>query len=360
MKKQLFLIAGAVLTLASCSKDEPVSTNNGNAIDFRAAMQTRAAETTTANIDKFFVTAFDKNDATFFADVKFEKDDQYFTSTPSYYWPSDGSTLSFVAYSPSKAELNNSLRIDSKIGPTIVDFSPNVDIADQVDLIAATATGSKSDESTGVALTFQHLLSQIEIKAKNTNEGYIYKVQGVRIGKPFGTGSFAFVGGDSWNENGWRLGADDTKANYEVTYEAAKTLNETAVSLMDKDGDNAMLIPQQLNPWDYTKDKTNIHNGAYLAVKVQITTKDGARVYPVASVGDYDWVAVAIDTKWDAGKKYIYTLDFTNGAGKVDPEKPEPIDPEDPFKPGEDIFESAIKFTVDVTAWVNATEDIEM
>ena len=71
-------------------------------------------------------------------------------------------------------------------------------------------------------------------------------------------------------------------------------------------------------------------------------------------------MAVAIDTKWDAGKKYVYTLDFTNGAGKVDPEKPEPTDPTDPDNPGEDIFGGAIKFTVSVSAWVNAAEDIEM
>lgn len=73
----MFLIAGAALALASCSKDEPVSTNNGNAIDFRAAMQTRATATTTANIAKFFVTAFDKNGANYFSDAEFTKDGSF-------------------------------------------------------------------------------------------------------------------------------------------------------------------------------------------------------------------------------------------------------------------------------------------
>lgn len=50
----------AALAMASCSKDESTGINNGNAIDFRAAMQTRASETTTANITNFFVTALDK------------------------------------------------------------------------------------------------------------------------------------------------------------------------------------------------------------------------------------------------------------------------------------------------------------
>lgn len=128
---------------------------------------------------------------------------------------------------------------------------------------------------------------------------------------------------------------------------------------MAVEDDNAMLIPQQLTAWTPDTDKTNTNKGAYLAVKVNITTKDGARVYPVASVGEYDWVAVAVDTNWQPGQKYVYTLDFSNGAGKVDPEKPMP-GPTDPFKPGEDVLGSAIKFTVTVTPWTPASEDVTM
>lgn len=91
MKKQLFLVVVAALAMASCSKDESTGINNGNAIDFRAAMQTRASETTTANITNFFVTALDKNNANYFSDAEFTKDGAFFTSTPAYYWPSDGS-----------------------------------------------------------------------------------------------------------------------------------------------------------------------------------------------------------------------------------------------------------------------------
>ena len=63
-----------------------------------------------------------------------------------------------------------------------------------------------------------------------------------------------------------------------MTYEGSeKTLTATAVSIMAKDGDNAMLLPQELTAWDSENDKTNDAKGAYLAVKVQITTKDGYR-----------------------------------------------------------------------------------
>ncbi len=101
--------------------------------------------------------------------------------------------------------------------------------------------------------------------------------------------------------------------------------------------------------------------GGGLAVKVKITTAAGARVYPVSPNVDYDWVAVPINTNWEAGKKYIYTLDFSNGAGKVDPEKEvDPSVPEDHYEPGDNILGGAIKFTVNVTGWTDQPENIGM
>lgn len=352
MKKQLFLIAGAVLALASCSKDETTGVNHGNAIDFRTAMATRAAETTTASLTKFFVTALDKENANFFTDVEFTKQSSTFTSDPAYYWPKDGSELDFFAYAPSAKDLGATVTINSTT-KTLADFVPAAAIADQKDFITANAKGSKANEGTGVQLTFGHKLSQIEIKAKNGNEGYVYKVQGVRIGKPVSKGTFDF------GTSAWTLGTD--KTNYAVTYEGSeKTLTATAASLMATANDNAMLLPQQLTKWDSENDKKNDAEGAYLAVKVQITTKDGARVYPAVVVGDYDWVAIPVDTEWEVGNKYVYTLDFTSGAGLVDPEKPEPVDPTDPFEPGDPILGSPIKFTVEVTPWADANQDLDM
>ena len=352
MKQKLFFIAVAAMGMASCSQDESTGINNGNAIDFRAALGTRAVETTTANLDKIVVTAIDKNDANYFTDAEFTKNDAFFTSTPAYYWPGDGSDLSFYAYSPAASDLGATVTINSTT-KTLVDFSPKANIQEQKDFVTANATGNKTNETAGVALTFEHRLSQIEIKAKNANEGYVYKIQGVRIAQPVSKGTFDF------SNNTWSLGTE--KVNYEVLYEGAeKTLAADAQGLM-ADGGNAMLLPQELTAWDAENDKSNANKGAYLAVKVNITTKDGARVYPVTSVGEYDWVAVAIDTDWQPGQKYVYTLDFSTGAGKVDPEKPTPSDPADPFKPGEDIQGSPIKFTVTVTDWADGgAQDITM
>lgn len=352
MKKQIMFMAMTAMLIASCSSDDVVSTNTGRAIDFRTSVGTRGTETTTDNIKEFYVTAIDANNANYFTDLKFEKEAKstFFVSSPLYYWPVGD--LKFDAYSPSATDLGATISISST-AKTMTGFSPATAIKDQKDFVTAYATGNrKNNESSGVKLTFAHQLSQIEIKAKNTNTGYIYKVVGVRIGKPVSKGTFTF------STNTWSLTTTE-KANYAVEYTTdPRPLTADAATMMSTANDNAMLLPQQLEPWTPETDKANTNNGAYIALKIQITTKDGARVYPAK--GEYDWAAVAIDTKWEAGRKYVYTLDFSNGAGKVDPEKPKPVDPTDPFKPGENILGKPIKFTVEVTDWVPADKPVEM
>lgn len=352
MKKQIMFMAMTAMLIASCSSDDVVSTNTGRAIDFRTSVGTRGTETTTTNIDKFWVTAIDGAGANYFSQQEFTKDGEFFTSSPLYYWPAG--ELKFFAYSPSATDLGGALTI-SNTTKELKDFSPATEIAEQKDFVTATTSGTRAaNETKGVKLTFAHQLSQIEIKAKNTNTGYIYKVVGVRIGKPVSKGTFTF------DTNKWTL-TTTKKTNYAVEYTTPppRILGAEAATMMGTANNNAMLLPQQLVAWASATDKTNNANGAYIALKIQITTKDGARVYPAK--GDYDWAAVAIDTNWEAGKKYVYTLDFSNGAGKVDPEKPKPVDPTDPFNPGEDIFGKPIKFTVTVTSWTDAAQpDIKM
>lgn len=57
---------------------------------------------------------------------------------------------------------------------------------------------------------------------------------------------------------------------------------------------------------------------------------------------EFGWASVPVGVNWQRGKKYVYTLDFTNGVGIQDPEDP---------RPGTPIIGDGIKFSVSVTGW---------
>ncbi len=342
MKKSYFIMALGALALASCSQDEPVSINESDAISFRPAIGTisRATETTNANLSEITVASF-LGDATFFPAMQFTKgSDGFFTSTPAYRWPGDDSELSFYAYSPETPGGTIDLTPDTK---TLTGFSPAAELGDQIDFITSKATGTRTaNEASGVELTFNHQLSQIEVRAKADSEIYTYKITGIRIAEPVSKGDYDFT------TDAWTLGTD--KAIYEDTYTTPINLSADATSVMGQGG-NAMLIPQQLTAWDPTTDATNTAEGAYLAVKLQINTVAGAQVYPFPTSPECQWAAIPLNTNWQAGKKYIYTLDLTNGAGYVDPHDP---------KPGDPVLGGPIKFTVDVVDWVDTPMDLPM
>ena len=114
---------------------------------------------------------------------------------------------------------------------------------------------------------------------------------------------------------------------------------------------NAILIPQQLVKWDPESDPTNTAKGAYLSIRLQINTVAGAQVYPFPSNADCTWAAIPIDTNWEPGKKYVYNLDLSKGAGNVDPHDPDP---------GKPVLGGPIDFTVDVKDWAPQNQDVPM
>lgn len=344
MKKTFIIASAAILAsgLASCTNDEPVDSARigENSISFRSTMGTRSTEITNANLDEINVAAF-LGDTQFFNDTKFTKgSDNYFTSVPEYNWLGDDSELTFYAYAPSSVSDMVTLTPEEK---TLTGFSPAANVADQIDFITANATGKKStNEQTGVPLTFDHRLVQIEVLAKTDNTAYTYEVTGVRVGEPVSKGDFDFT------SEAWTLGSD--KAIYDETYTTPVKLGSTAQSVMGTEG-SVMILPQQLTAWDPTGDAANSAQGAYLSIKLKINTVAGAQVYPFPSNGDCDWAAIPINTNWEPGKKYIYTLDLTHGAGYVDPHDP---------NPGTPVLGGPIKFTVDVTDWVSNDVNLPM
>lgn len=361
MNKMIYLCAAAALTLASCSNDETVEVAQQKGISFRAVtgLNTRASEVTTDNLSAIKVTAFwDKNNDKydgFDTEVDYVKNGGVFNSAVSKFWPKDeNETLSFTAFS------NNWMgtkTITNKNNISVSGVAINADVDNQADMVYVTGmTGTKAaNETNGVALELEHALSQIQISAKSDNTVYTYQVKGIRIANVDGQADFDVVTG-KWSNN------DANDQVYNVTYDNAITLDGTAKTIMKAKGNNLMLLPQgATTAWNVDADQTNTNKGTYISVLLRIT-KGADNVFPAEGTDTYGWAAVPASFTWVKGNKYVYTLDFTNGAGRVDPVDPgTDVDPgnKDPDK-GDKILGDPIKFTVTVTPWNPQENNIGM
>lgn len=357
MNKSIFWCAAAALALASCSNDETVEMAKGDAINFRTSvgLNTRASQFGTTDLErvnKLYVTTFKADGSELFEEKEYSKGADGWTG--GQYWGKETSLNFYLTY-PKLSEWKEGAKL-TRDNKTITGFTVKDAVADQIDFVAAQTTAQKA---TSVAVELQHVLAQIQINAKSDNTNYKYKVRGIRIHNAYSTGDI-----DLSNQNWSNWSA---AKNYEVTFTNPVILNGTAQSIMG-DAGNAMLLPQTVEAWngtDKSDDTVTPVKGSYISVYVNITTSAGDAVYPGGSTAaneTYGWTAVPVKFEWTKGNKYIYTLDFTNGGGKVDPVNPGPsVDPgnTDPDKPNP-ILGDEIKFEVTVKDWNDIASDKPM
>lgn len=377
MKKNFLFAAVALAAMTSCSNDEVVNVNNGDAISFRASLDkaiSRGAETNLQNLKAFNVTAVG-NGKNYFTNLGVTSDDQgsNWKTGSTYYWPSFD--LKFFAYAP-QTGIGTVNITDAE--QKIVGFTPKQNVAEQQDLVVAYNTGTRqANEGNGVALNFKHALSQIAVQAKCLNSNIKIEVKGIRIVNAATGADFTFPTEQTLQnyalpQSQWgNLSGENNPSKAYKIEGTPVVLGETSKSLMFDQG-NFMLIPQRLTPWASNTTLT----GAYLSVLCRISNIDGENevlLYPLATadnlqVGKYAYSAVAIDTNWEPGKKYTYTLTFCGdggGAGRIDP-NPEIDNPNvDPNPiPGKDkgdlILGKPIKFTVSVDPWQEESKEITM
>lgn len=368
MKKAFYMMAAAAIALSSCSSEETTDVAKSSSITFRTSvgLNSRGAELTTDNIEKMWVSAFNQdNGNSLFSDEEFTKDkapgSTTFAPVNAQYWVK-GIKYKFVAISPVKT--------DWPVAPVIIkdqvtctDLKPAENIADQKDLVIGAVNATSANHSTeGVGLTLNHILSQIQIKVKNTNDKIVYRIAGIRIvnvGKNKGTLTYNTTN----NTSAWDLTSGE-KVTYTNTFTPIELDGTTDKQNATLTGDNggAMIIPQTITPWDGKKvtDTEHYNGGTYISLLLNVKTKNGLYMYPSQAEGEnsFGWVAVAVpNNKWEIGNKYIYTLDMSYGCGKVDPVEPNPdgggtVKPgdKDPDK-GENVFGEVIKFKVTVKDW---------
>lgn len=367
-----------LVAMSSCMEDEVLERNQGNALAFRASIDKALSRSGDGNVtdlgklQEFKVTATIDGQSNYFTDMMVNKTPgDAWTTAATYYWPSYN--LGFYAYAPTNiggVSINDA-------GKKITDFAPNKDVNQQIDLLVAYNTGNRTDnELSGVALNFKHALSQIDVQAKCSNPNIEIVVKSIRFVNVKTKGSFTYPAQTTTagNLDGcWAPGGDlSSGADYKASFEQSKEVTlESNPKSINSSKNNFMLIPQKLTKWE----KTSAANGAYIAVLCRISSKDGntkTQLYPELN-GDnatkFGSIIVPIDTNWEAGKKYTYTLNFCGdggGAGLVDP-NPDTTDPNVDPKPkpgsegGDPVLGNPIKFTVSVEEWVDApAQDINL
>ena len=371
----------AAAAMSSCSNDKVVDEVEGSAISFRTSLdrlQTRGTVKTLANLESFNVTAITSGNETYFKDVTVSSSDNgnSWATSGNYYWP--GKKLQFFGYAPTSGIGTVTINGTTK---TIADFSPAANVADQVDLLASTSAAQSSGT---VAMNFKHILSQISVKAKCSNSDVTIKVLGVKLGNIGSKGTFTFPTTETTSDYTWSTPwnlSDAATASYMVgamSDGSAVTLeSETAKSIMSE---NFFLIPQTLTAWGGSTATTGAYIGVLCNIKVANGSNAGTdyktvQIYP-ETADKYAFAAIPINTTWEPGKKYVYTLDFcgtgtttTGGCGKVSPDQTAPdgcgvsstitneIDATGITKNvGDDIFGGAIKFSVTVEDWGEETE----
>lgn len=390
MKKAFYMMAAAAIALSSCSSEETTDVAKSTAISFRPTVgfNSRGAELNGTNFNDMWVYAYDlkatEGTGNGFEAEKFTKQgvsNDFLPDTPLF-WQA-GSELRFFAINPVKNDWHGTLTID-KTSASFSNVTIPTNIEEQKDLVigSVTAQANSHMDGNGVGLTLNHILSQINFKAVNTNKRLTYHIAAIRIVHAKNSDSYTFNpaqsqtgvwGGNPTGDVTYEL---DFKNNPIVLDGTKKTDGATEADNYDRTtaflthaGHGAMLVPQLLTPWNGAEvnDAAQFDGGSYIALLVNVRFTNGTYVYPKKANGkeDYGWIAIPLPknnaandkAEWKMGNKYIYTLNLSEGCGKVAPENPNPdggkVEPDgatDP-KPGANIFGKPIKFTVTLSPW---------
>jgi hypothetical protein len=269
----------------------------------------------------------------------------------------------------------------------------------------------KKDFITGVPINFRHVLSRVQFKAVNKDytNGMFLEVVGMKLVNISSKANLSYPNiptGDGFVWEKYSPWATVSSAKwFYAKSDNMISLLPTAANMIT--GDDFYMMPQQLEAADgeflkQTEDKSKAYvsflirayytdeSNASKTVKaasngqkniwpwgvVNTEFEENGRTYAQGKFIDattyanlteenqgkigkctinngYAWAVVPIDTNWEPGKKYVYTLNYSAaGIGMTDPE--------DSAVPGEDIIpESPLKlwFTVTVSDWEEVAQN---
>lgn len=308
--KKIFIAVLAVAALASCSKEQTVNVNKGEAISFENAFvenATRATDLTTTNLQDFGVygtVAKGGNTALIFDNTKVYKSGNKFIYDTPQYWIA-AANYTFTAIAPYTAA-----KWSYKPETTTLSFDNEAAAAEQ-DVLFAYAAKTTEDVLTAqntqpVAFTFKHILSKIAFKFENTfaDGNTTLSIYNVKINNTAKNGTMA-INADgvdqAWNATEDLVVPFGTQSNGVDLNEAAAIAN----------GANLVVAHQYVIPAEreyvITFDVDLYQAGVYLATY----NHEIKKTINFAKNGNYSLnVKLAPDTV-DPDNDTLYPIEFT-------------------------------------------------
>lgn len=418
MKFKLSAIFLAAMMVSSCSNDDVQEINQGNEITFNTRVSRAQNINSAADLQSFNVWAiWPKVEQTFIKNEVAKKNEGVFSFDRAVFWPNDVEQLNFYAVA---SNTNGTVEVTTQ-SAKISGFTVSDDVATQADLLVAYQEQKRSG-STSVALDFKHALSKIVIRAKagvddpSADENKKITLKGAWIANVRPKGDLYFFKENEPDDNSdtditrefkpnWKVNTTTEKTYYGREFTNPIVLDQHAThDLLDvykQTGEapdyNMLLIPQQLGKWniaDNTDKKLNKNKGAYIMLLCRVEAEHKGSLHGTASdpavksdadankhthqmfpytgtfnSNQYGYTCVPIDTNWEPGKTYIYTLTFcgqSSGAGIYPPVddhlKGWPIKKDgetdlyisarpEGKKIGDPVLDKPISFTMTVTKW---------
>ena len=338
-KTQLILAAAALVVFASCTNDN--FTPNGkvdNEIGFNAVtrLATRAnnaiiSGTTYGTDNTFNVWGWqsEKGDYSEFADAaasnfmtgltiswtggRDSRTEAWRNALNYYYWPFTG-RIAFLAVHPTEVAASVTASWDAtntKPQAAIADYTISA-ANDSTDLMFANNEGARQAEA--LPMVFKHALSQIQFRVR-TNDNYAldtveFKIDSVKINNIDLSGDVTYINNViAWADNeaqteGWEYFKTTQVVNYYATDAEAELYGRAHV-----------MIPQPANvlvvetPASGTPGEPGYTPAVYSdAVQTTLTVGYTMKQKNYAAISGT--VTVAAPQAWEAGKRYLYTLNF--------------------------------------------------
>lgn len=314
MKKILFA-ALAALAITSCTQNEEIEApSQKSEVNFKTVVgkASRATPMLDAAFNNFKVYAYNTGateqasvtqlgETTFMPGVKVEKkgDPQAWTVDGTYYWPATAK-VQFFAYSPMESTALTNWTANGQYPSFSYTVEP---VATQEDLIIAQAIDKDktTNATTGVNLTFKHILTQINFSAKGETNNYTYTITAIKISGVNQTNTYTYAGLDNAPAGTWgAVPTDPVEEENAYVYDGdyTATINGTEIDLHKADG-ALLLLPQTLP------------NGAKITISYSVNDNNGNEIFNGNGTVDLK------DAVWKAGSKINYTLTLSNNGVAV-------------------------------------------